>query len=89
MDVVVHEYVGMQRAAGFPQRVTEKLQIQKTIGVIEEARQAVIATLDDMLCRTGKVESRLSGHASRVAAFATRLKQALPRLVVGLRRAGL
>lgn len=69
--VVVHQYVCMQCAAGSEQRLAQQIQITTAVVVAQEAGQAVIAALDDML-REGLVESELSGPVDHWAGIVAR-----------------
>lgn len=60
--MVAHQYVGMQGTAVPEQCFFQALQITLPILVIEEARQAVVATLDHMLRHAGKVGAWKSSH---------------------------
>ena len=81
VDVVVHEHVGVQCAAGGEQRLAEQVQVAVAVVVIQKAGQAVVAALDDMLGNAREVESGLPGHASRFvrAARAAVASAAAPR----------
>lgn len=54
VDVVVHQHVRVQYAACFQQRLSEQVQVAAAVGVIQEAGQAVVATLDDVLGMPGR-----------------------------------
>lgn len=68
VHVVVHQHVGMQLAAGGEQRFAQQVAIADAVGIVEEAGQAVVAALDDVLRDAGQVESGLASHARSVAA---------------------
>src|SRR6185437_17063668 len=68
VDVVVHQDVGVQRAAGVLQRLVENTQVAVPIAVIQKARQAIVATLDNVLRDAGQVEAWLSSHAASFTA---------------------
>ena len=63
MHVVVHQNVGMQSAGAFAQCFPEQLEIAQAVLVIEEARQPIVAALDDMLRNIGQVEPWNAYHA--------------------------
>jgi hypothetical protein len=44
----------------------QQVQVAVPVGVIQEAGQAVVAALDDVLRDTGQVESRESGYAPSI-----------------------
>ena len=62
MDVVVHQDVRMQLARGLVQRLSQLMQIEQPVVVIEEAREAVVAALDHMLRNAGECDARKSCH---------------------------
>jgi hypothetical protein len=64
MDVVVHQHIGMQRDVGVEQGFAQQMQIAPPVGVIEEAGQAIVAALDDVLRYVGKIESGQACHAA-------------------------
>ena len=85
MDIVVHEYVGLQGASGVEQRCAKQVQVAVPVCIIQQAGQAVVAAPDDMLGDTGKVESGLRGHARRVTQD---LGVGVPDLAATCRRCG-
>ena len=68
MNVVVHKDVSMQPAAGRVQRFPEDGQVVKAILIVQEAREAIVAALHDMLRNIGQVDSGKSGHMTIPAA---------------------
>jgi hypothetical protein len=66
MDVVVHEHVRVRLAAGGPQRVVQEVAVARAVSVVENAGQAVVAALHDMLRDARKVETGEAGHARRI-----------------------
>lgn len=70
MHVVVHQHVGMQATAGGVQRFPQQLAIAGAIFVVQEAGQAIVAALHDVLRDAGQVEAWESGHARMVATLA-------------------
>jgi hypothetical protein len=61
--MVVHQDVCMQAAVRRGQRLPQELQVAHSIAIVEEAEQAVVATLHDVLRDAGQVEA---GEAGRV-----------------------
>lgn len=86
MDVVVHQYVGMQCAARLRQHPVEQLHVVVAIGIVEEAGQAVVAALDHMLGNIGQVEAGLSGHEPSIAADGAVRQRPRPRSAARIRR---
>jgi hypothetical protein len=66
MHVIVHQHAGVQAAAGCQKRLPQQMEMACTVGLIEEARKAIVAALNDVLRNAGKVEARLTGHRSSV-----------------------
>lgn len=64
VNVVIHQHVGMQRAATRGKCLAENDQVVPPIVIIEEAGQAVVAALDQVLDNAREVEAGKSGHAS-------------------------
>jgi hypothetical protein len=64
MDVVVHQHVGMQRDVSTEQGFVQQMQIAPPVDVIEEAGQAIVAALDDMLRDMRKIEPGQACHAA-------------------------
>lgn len=62
VHVVGHQYVGMDRAAFTPGDFIEIAQVASIIVGGEEARLAIVAALDHMLCDSGKIESGWARH---------------------------
>ena len=89
VDVVVHQYIGVQRAARGEQRLPQQLAIAGAISVVEEAAKAIASTLHDVLRNAWQVESRLAGHVHSIAAALATLRGHSAGEVVGTRRAGL
>ncbi|EIM00736.1 hypothetical protein UUA_06249, partial [Rhodanobacter thiooxydans LCS2] len=58
VDVIVHQRVAMQCAVCVEQCFAQQVQVAMPVGVIQEAGQAVVASLDDVLRDTRQVESR-------------------------------
>ncbi len=63
VNVVVHQRVGIQRAATCRQSLAENDPVVPPISNIEEAGQAVVAALDHVLGNAREVEAGKSGHA--------------------------
>src|SRR5699024_4228332 len=63
MDVVVHQYIGMQSALGRKQCFVKQGPVALTVDVVEKAGQAVVAALNNMLRDVREIESGLSSHA--------------------------
>jgi hypothetical protein len=42
------------------------MEMACTVGLIEEARKAIVSALNDVLRNAGKVETQLTGHRSSV-----------------------
>lgn len=57
--MIVHQHVGVQMAFGIQQELAQEGQVAPAVVVIEEAGQAVVPTLDDVLRDVCKVESWL------------------------------
>jgi len=49
VDVVVHEHIGVQNDTRVEQGLAQQMQIAPPITVIEEAKQPIVAALDDVL----------------------------------------
>jgi hypothetical protein len=69
VGMVVHSDLGVQQAAGVLQCLAEDAQPAVAVAFLQEARLAIVATLDNVLRNAGQVEAWLSGHAARFAAF--------------------
>ena len=67
VDVVVHQPMGVQLHAGRRQRFPQQVEIVQPVAVIEEARQAVVSTLHDVLRNARQIESRCAAHADSIA----------------------
>jgi len=63
VDMVGHQHVGMDRATFALCDFVEIAQVTTIVVRREEARLAVVAALDDVLCDAGKIESGWAGHA--------------------------
>jgi hypothetical protein len=74
MDVIVHQYVGVQMAFGIQQELAQKGQVAPAVIVIEEAGQAVVPALDDVLRDVRKVESGQPGHVAMLSTLRPRRK---------------
>lgn len=57
VHVVGHQYVRVDRAAFTPGGLIEIAQVASIVVGGEEARLAIVATLDHVLCDSGKIES--------------------------------
>lgn len=68
VHVVVHQHVGMQYTASVQKRFAKEVQIAAAVSVIQEARQAIVAALDDMLGNACEVVAGLSCHPFSMAA---------------------
>jgi hypothetical protein len=53
MHVVVHQHIGVQCAVGSEQRLAQQIEVTTAVVVIQEAGQAVVAALDDVLGDVG------------------------------------
>jgi hypothetical protein len=62
------------------------MQIAATVSVIQEARQAIVAALDDMLGNACEVEARLSCHRSSMATGGVARQRPWPLSAVGMSR---
>jgi 23S rRNA maturation mini-RNase III len=63
VDVIAHEHVRVKLASRRRKRLTRQVQIAVSIFIVEKTRQAIIATLHDMLRDAGKIQSRKARHA--------------------------
>jgi hypothetical protein len=70
VDVVVHEHIGVKPAFRRVRSLPKQPDVQEAILIIEEAGQAVVAALHDVLRNAGQVESGKSGHAGIPAGLA-------------------
>jgi hypothetical protein len=61
VHTVAHEYVGVQGDAGREQGFAQQCQVARAVIVVENARQAVVAALDDVLRNTGEVKAGAVG----------------------------
>jgi hypothetical protein len=68
MDVIVHEYIGVQDDTRVEQGLAQQMLITPPIAVIKEAGQPIVAALDNVLRNVWKIESGQAGHAMSVAA---------------------
>lgn len=84
MHVVVHQHVGVQLAAGRKQCFAQQLAITGTVFIVQEAGQAVVAALHDMLRDAGQVEAWKAGHARRFVVCARRSYRRSPQFDCGL-----
>ena len=89
VDVVVHQYIGVQLAARGEQRLPQQLAIAGAIRVVEEAGKAIVSTLHDVLRNAWQVESRLASHVHSIAAAVATMRGHNAGDAVGIRRAGL
>lgn len=72
VDVVVHQHVRMQLAAASEQRFAQQVPIAGAVGVVQDAGQAVVAALDDVLRNAGQVNAgRRAMRAAWMMASAT------------------
>src|SRR3546814_4637045 len=62
VDMIVHQDIGMQTAVRRRQRLPQELQVAQSIAIIQEAGQAVVATLHYVLRDVGQVEAGEAGH---------------------------
>lgn len=62
VHVVGHQHVGVDGAAEAPGDVPQLVQIAHVVDGMEEARPAVVASLEDMLGKVGQVDAGLAGH---------------------------
>src|SRR3546814_20957679 len=60
--MIVHQDIGMQTAVRRRQRLPQALQVAQSIAIIQEAGQAVVATLHYVLRAVGPVEAGEAGH---------------------------
>lgn len=67
VDVIVHQHIGVQPHSRRRQRFPQQLQIVQPVAVIEEARQAVVSTLHDVLRNARQIESRCAAHTDSIA----------------------
>ncbi len=82
VHVVVHEDVRVQLAAGGEQCLAPELPLAAAVIVIEEAGQASVAALHDVLRNAGEVDAGLARHRRKsVAATADGHGRMPPRLV--------
>jgi hypothetical protein len=49
MDVIVHQHVGVEMAAGMQQGFTQELQVSTSVVVIKKAREPIVSSLHDVL----------------------------------------
>lgn len=57
VNMVIHQYVGVQLAARVEQGFAQQRQVTSPIVIIEKAGRAVVAALDHVLRNPGQVES--------------------------------
>ena len=62
MHVVDHQHPRMQVAVLSQAQLTQLLQVALVVARVEEAGLAVIATLHDVLCNAGQVDTGLTWH---------------------------
>ena len=62
MHVVVHQHVGMERAAGGKKCLPQKREISAPIFVIKETGKAIVTTLDNVLRNAWNIKSWLACH---------------------------
>ena len=80
--VVVHQHVRMQFDIGDGQLLAQQFQVVDAVNVVQEARQAVVAALHDVLRNSGQVQARLAGHVRMfVPAAGLRGGRMVPRRV--------
>lgn len=84
MHVVFHQHVSMQMALRVNQCLTQQRELMKTILIIKETRQAIVATLHDVLRDFREVNSGESGHADIAAPFHMNRNEAYPVVGIGL-----
>jgi len=65
MNVIGHQAIGMQGAAGLRAQAGQLLEIEAKIRRIEEAHGAVVALLDHVDRLIGHHEARVTGHADQ------------------------
>ncbi|OAG66139.1 hypothetical protein A7D17_09575 [Xanthomonas floridensis] len=66
--MVVHQDVSVQLAACGVQGFMQQVQVAQSVAIIQKARQAVVPALHDVLRDAGNVNTRKSGHGTRLAA---------------------
>jgi len=49
MDVIVHQYVCVQPAAGIEQRLAQQCEVALPVVVVEKAGETIVPALDDVL----------------------------------------
>jgi len=64
MDVVGHQAIGPDFAAGTARSVGQEVAIQRIIGVFEERLLTAVAALGHVIGRAGDDDAREPGHAS-------------------------
>jgi len=62
MNMVGHQYVGMQAATGLVYRVIQKLQVGHVIEIVKKACALVVSSLDNMLWDTGNIDAQTTGQ---------------------------
>ncbi|WP_233580330.1 hypothetical protein [Luteimonas sp. 100069] len=55
----------MQLHAGRHQRLLQGLQIPQVVTIVEEARQAIVAALHDVLRNVGQIEAGQASHSGQ------------------------
>ena len=62
MHVIGHQHIGVQRTVLGGQGLAQPAQIEPTIGVAEENRLSIVATLDHVMGLAAKRQSGSAGH---------------------------
>ena len=62
MNVIRHQDVCVHGAAFAPRDLAQILQVTDVVDLVEEARAAIVAALDHVLCNAGKVDPEGTGH---------------------------
>jgi len=80
VHVVVHQHVGMQVAAGGEQGVAQQVAVAAAVFVVQEAGQAIVAALHEVLRDAGQVKTGQAGHAGRMYRTQGRGHRQVPRV---------
>lgn len=83
VHVVVHQHPAMQLATGVVQGIGQQVQVGAAVQVIQEAGQAVVAALHDVLRDAVQIEAGLSGHTRSVPSPGTLPDQRITRRHTG------
>ena len=84
VHVVVHQHIRMQFAARSKQRLPQELKIAESIAVVQEAGQAIVAALHDVLGNAGEFESGKAGHGASIPREPATEHRRVPPMTLGV-----